>query len=94
MLGVGLGALLRNTASGISAFVGLLFVLPGISALLPASIGDAIGPYLPFNAGAAVATAVFEDPHHLSPWAGFGVLCIYVVVVVGAAAIRLVRRDA
>jgi ABC-type transport system involved in multi-copper enzyme maturation permease subunit len=94
VLGVGLGALLRNTAGGISAFVGLLFVLPGISALLPASLGDAIGPYLPMNAGSAVATAVFEDPHHLSPWAGFGVLCVYAAVVVGVAAVRLVRRDA
>ena len=31
-LGTGLGALIRNTAGGISAFVGLLFVLPGITA--------------------------------------------------------------
>jgi ABC-type transport system involved in multi-copper enzyme maturation permease subunit len=93
-LGLGLGALLRNTAGGISAFVGLLFVLPGITALLPASLGDAISPYLPMNAGSAVATASFENTHHLAPWAGFGVLCIYAAVILGVAAFRLVRRDA
>jgi ABC-2 type transport system permease protein len=42
-LGVGPGALARNTAGGIAALVGLLFVLPGITALLPASLGHAIG---------------------------------------------------
>ena len=35
---IGLGGLLRNTAGGIAAFVALLFVLPGISAILPSSL--------------------------------------------------------
>ena len=43
-LGVGLGALLRNTAAAISAFVGLLFVLPAVSALLPGGLGASIEP--------------------------------------------------
>ncbi|WP_028066016.1 ABC transporter permease subunit [Solirubrobacter soli] len=91
----GLGALTRSTAGGIGSFVGLLFVLPGITALLPASTSDAINPYLPWNAGSAVATAVFEDPlHHLSPWTGFAVFCGYTAIVVAAAAVLLVRRDA
>ena len=58
-LGVGLGALLRNTAAAISAFVALLFVLPAITALLPADLGASIGPYLPLHAGSAIATAQF-----------------------------------
>jgi len=94
VLGLGLGALVRNTAGGIAAFVGLLFVLPGITALLPRSLGHTISPYLPFNAGSAVATSHFEDANHLAPWAGFGVLCIYAAVIIAAAAVRVVRRDA
>ena len=94
VLGLGLGALVRNTAGGISAFVGLLFVLPGITALLPAKLGQSISPYLPFNAGSAIATDRFEDAHHLAAWPGFGVLCVYAAVIVAAAAFRLVRRDA
>lgn len=93
-LGVGMGALTRNSAGGIAALVGVLFVLPGITALLPASIGDAIGPYLPLNAGFTVTTSTFENPHHLSTWTGFAVFCAYAALVIGGAAIRLVRRDA
>jgi ABC-type transport system involved in multi-copper enzyme maturation permease subunit len=92
-LGVGLGALVRNTAGGIAALVGLLFVLPGITALLPSSIGDAISPYLPLNAGFTVTTSTFEDPHHLSTWVGFAVFCGYAALVIAAAAVQLARRD-
>ena len=93
-LGLGLGALVRNTAGGIAAFVGLLFVLPGITALLPASTGDAISPYLPLNAGTTVASSTFDNPHHLSTWGGFAVFCGYTTVIIAAAAVRLARADA
>jgi ABC-type transport system involved in multi-copper enzyme maturation permease subunit len=94
ILAIGLGALLRNTAGGIATFVFLLFVLPGITAILPASTGDAINPYLPLNAGFAVTTSTFEDSHHLSPWGGFALFCAYAALAVGAAAVGLLRRDA
>jgi choline-glycine betaine transporter len=95
ILSVALGALVRSTAGGIAAFVGLLFVLPGITALLPASIGDSIGPYLPINAALTVATSTFDPgSHHLGTWTGFAVFCGYAAVAVVAAAILLVRRDA
>jgi ABC-type transport system involved in multi-copper enzyme maturation permease subunit len=93
-LGLGLGALIRNTAGGIAAFVGLLFVLPGITALLPASTGDAISPYLPLNAGTTVASSTFDSSHHLSTWGGFAVFCAYTAVVVIIATVRLARSDA
>jgi ABC-2 type transport system permease protein len=57
VLAVGLGGLVRNTAGAIASLVGLLFVLPGFAALLPSSTADAINPYLPLNAGFAVATS-------------------------------------
>jgi ABC-2 type transport system permease protein len=94
LMAVGLGTLLRNTAAGIAAFVFMLFVLPGITAILPASLADSISPYLPLNAGTAVATSTFESTHHLAPWTGFGVFCGYTAAVLAAAAIGLVRRDA
>ncbi len=93
-LGVGLGALVRSTAGGIAVFVGLLFVLPGVTSLLPASVADNVNPYLPLNAGFTVATSTFEDSHHLSTWGGFAVFCAYTAIIVGVAAVRLVRRDA
>lgn len=94
VLAVGLGGLVRSTAGGIAAFVGLLFVLPGITALLPSNIGDAISPYLPLNAGFTVATSTFENSHHLAPWTGFAVFCGYAALALALAAVTLVRRDA
>jgi ABC-2 type transport system permease protein len=94
VLATGIGALVRNTAGGIAFFVFLLFVLPGITAILPASVGDAINPYLPLNAGFTVATSTFEDSHHLSPWGGFALFCGYAALAVLAAVVGLLRRDA
>src|ERR1700704_473496 len=45
LFGLGLGAVLRNTAGGISALAGVLFVLPPLLNVLPASWHDAIAPY-------------------------------------------------
>jgi ABC-2 type transport system permease protein len=94
VLATGIGALIRNTAGGIALFVFLLFVLPGITAILPASVGDSINPYLPLNAGFTLATSTFEGSHHLSPWGGFAVFCGYASLAVGTAIIGLLRRDA
>jgi ABC-2 type transport system permease protein len=94
ILSIGIGALIRNTAGGIALFVFLLFVLPGIVAILPASVGDSINPYLPLNAGFTVVTSTFEDSHHLSPWGGFALFCGYAAVAVAAGAVGLLRRDA
>jgi ABC-2 type transport system permease protein len=90
---LGLGAIIRNTAGAISAFAGILFVLPGIMQVLPSSWNDAVGPYLPSNAGQQIMSIV-QDPHMLSPWVGFAVLCGYTVVAMAIAAVLLVRRDA
>jgi ABC-2 type transport system permease protein len=91
---VALGTIVRNTAGGIALFVGLLFVLPGITAILPASVADSVSPYLPVNAGSGITTVVFENSHHLSPWGGFALFCAYTVVAVAIAAAVLRRRDA
>jgi ABC-2 type transport system permease protein len=93
LLGVALGALVRNTAGGIATLAGVLFVLPGIAAILPNSWGDSINPYLPSSAGEAII-AIHSDPHTLSAWSGFGLFTLYTVVAMVAAAVLLVRRDA
>jgi hypothetical protein len=94
LLSVGLGAMLRNTAGGIAAFVFLLFVLPGITHVLPSSVGDAVAPYLPLTAGTTVATSTFDDGHHLSTWGGFALFCGYAALALAVGAVSLSRRDA
>jgi ABC-type transport system involved in multi-copper enzyme maturation permease subunit len=94
LLCVGLGGLLRNTAGGIAVFVALLFVLPGISAILPSSVNDSISPYLPINAGTTVTSHTFDNPNHLSVWGGFALFCGYATIAILGAAVSLMRRDA
>jgi ABC-type transport system involved in multi-copper enzyme maturation permease subunit len=94
MLCLGLGAILRNTAGGIATFVALLFVLPGISAILPSSVNDAISPYLPLNAGTTVASHSFDNSHHLAVWTGFAVFCGYAALAIIGGAVTMMRRDA
>jgi hypothetical protein len=89
--GIVLDELTPRQASLEEAFMALtgdLFVLPGSVALLPASTADAVNPYLPLNAGFAVATSTFDNSHHLAPWTGLAVFAGYAVlaVVVAAAA--------
>jgi ABC-2 type transport system permease protein len=91
---VGLGGSVRNSAGGIAAFVGLIFVLSGIVDILPTNLGNAVMPYLPLNAGSGVATYRFDNSHHLSPWGGFALFCGYTVVVLLGASLTLMRRDA
>jgi ABC-2 type transport system permease protein len=92
LLGLGLGALLRNTAGGIATFATVMFVLPGLSALLPASWGDAIDPYLPLSAGSAVMDV--PGGGSLGPWPSLALFAGYTALVLAAAAVLLLRRDA
>jgi ABC-2 type transport system permease protein len=94
VIGLALGALLRRTAAGLAVFAAVFFVVPLVTAYLPAGI-KGFAPYLPSNAGGTVwgAGKLFGG-HQLAPWAGFAVLCGYAVVLTAAAAWRLRRRDA
>ena len=94
MMGVTLGALLRSTAAGISTLVGVFFIIPPLTGLLPASISDHLTKYLPSNAGEALWGGNFGAQSALSPWAGFALLCGYAVILIAAAAWRLRSTDA
>jgi ABC-2 type transport system permease protein len=93
VLGIGLGFLVRSTAGGIAALLGLLLVLPIIVAALPGSGSQAVERYLPSTAGRALFIMNGGDGM-LSPWLGFGVFLLYAAIVLAAAALALRRRDA
>jgi ABC-2 type transport system permease protein len=94
MIGMALGALLRNTAAGISTFVAAFFVIPPLTDLLPASWSSHFAQYLPAAAGESLFEGGRDLTHALAPWAGFGVLCAYAVMLIAFAAWRLRRADA
>jgi len=87
-----IGAIVRNTAAGISAFVAIFFVVPPLLLLLPSSWRDPIEPYLPNNAAQAIGT-FHNDSHTLNPGPGLVVFLGYLVLVVGIAAFLMRRRD-
>jgi ABC-2 type transport system permease protein len=94
LIGLALGALLRNTAAGIATFTAVFFVIPLLATLLPASISNHLAQYLPSNAGSAIWGGAAYVPNALAPWTGFALLCGYAAVLIGAGAWRLRRSDA
>lgn len=97
LLALGLATIIRHTAGAISAFVGVVLVLPLIVQALPTSINDAVARYLPANIG-LVLFSTNGLPDHLgpafSPWTGFALLVLYTVAALAAGCWVLVRRDA
>lgn len=93
LIGVALGFLLRSTASGIAVTVVAFFLLPGILGLFSTSIQDDVRPYLPSSAGTSL-TSVTHSSEYLNYWPAMALLLGYVVVLVGAALLRMMRSDA
>jgi ABC-2 type transport system permease protein len=91
LFGLGLGAIVRNTAGGIATFAGLMFVLPPLMNVLPTSWNAAASPYVPLQAGEALMRLHRGD--QLAPWTGFAVLCAYAAAAIVLAAVLLRRRD-
>jgi ABC-2 type transport system permease protein len=91
LFGLGLGAIVRSTAGGISAFAAIMFVLPPLMNVLPASWNRAASPYLPLQAGEAILATT--PGGHLSPWLGLLLFAGYAAVAIAVAAVLLVRRD-
>lgn len=93
LLGVGFGALIRNSAGAIAALFGVLLILPGLADVLPSSWQPDVVPYLPSNAGTAMLL-VNPDPTMMSPWSGFALFVGYALALLAVAAVLLKRRDA
>lgn len=93
ILALGLGTIIRKTAGAITAVFGILFILPAIAALLPSSLSE-IPKFLPGSAGQALISGTRRGADLLSPWAGFGVFCLYAVAAMVIGGVLLARRDA
>ncbi len=89
---LGLGAIIRSTAGGIAIFAAILFVIPPLLNILPASWNNAISPYLPSNAGRAIFSLT-HGSDLLAPGPGLALFCGYVALTIAIAAVLMVRRD-
>jgi hypothetical protein len=95
LFALGVGALIRHTAGAISTVIGVVLVLPILTGLLPSGwFYDHLNAYLPEQAGSLIFAVHQSGSQLLTAWQGFGVLCIWTVLVLAAATYLLERRDA
>lgn len=95
LLALGLGAIVRNTAVGITAAATVLFMSLILGAFLPGTWQAVLGRWIPFNAGSQIwSTASVPGSHQFPPWAGFTVFCAYAAAALGAGLAVFLRRDA
>jgi ABC-2 type transport system permease protein len=93
VIGLGIGAIIRNTAGAICAVAGLVFVLPLLFAVASPSVQDTTQKFLPDTMRNALV-AVRPVAHLLSPGLTLGLLCGYALVALAAGAWALAWRDA
>jgi ABC-type transport system involved in multi-copper enzyme maturation permease subunit len=93
----GLGAIVRNTAGGVTASFGLVFLLPQLAKALPTAWYIDVERWLP---GGDLLPAVTSsqsqplNPHMFSAWGEFAVFCGYPIVLLVIGALLFSRRDA
>lgn len=91
MLSLSIGAIVRNTAAGISIIIALLIILPVFLPLIPWSPLEELVKYLP-GAGESVMVTPGLVAH--SAWTGFAILAAWTVVATVVASVLIRRRDA
>ena len=90
-MGVGLGAIVRHTAGGIAALVGLIF-LPAILGVLPAPWGARVARFTLLDAARQV-TALHPATDLFAPALSLLVLLAWPALTLLAAALLITRRD-
>jgi ABC-2 type transport system permease protein len=92
LLALGIAVLVRHTAGAISAYVGVILVLPVIVSALPGSLQYQVERLLPLEIGSAMINNPVPDA--FAPWTGLLILCGYTILVLVLGTVLLVRRDA
>ena len=93
LLGQSLGWLLRSAVGAASALLGVMFVLPVLTLLIPGKAGDTVGQLMVSEAGAAMIRTDQPGPG-LDPMAGALIWTLYLGLAIGAAVLATNRRDA
>jgi uncharacterized membrane protein YdfJ with MMPL/SSD domain len=85
LFALAIGALVRHTAAAITVVIGFVLVLAPLAQLLPGSVGKHIHAYLPSEAGHLVAQQHPAKDDLLGPWQGFGVFCLWTLLLLALA---------
>ncbi|MFI5080725.1 MAG: hypothetical protein ACHQCE_06620 [Streptosporangiales bacterium] len=90
LIGVGLGALIRNVAGAAALALAWIALIEGIAGQL---IGPGLARWLPFYASEALSRAAITATRLLPQWGGGLVLLAYAAVFAAAAMLVTLRRD-
>ncbi|BAS06586.1 hypothetical protein AHiyo4_00080 [Arthrobacter sp. Hiyo4] len=95
LIGLSLGALLRNSAGGITVLVGLFFVLSiaaSFMTLIPGDFWKYVPQYIPSEAGGRFLSIGHTDGV-IDPWQGGLIFLGYVLLFLVPAVVVLKKRD-
>jgi len=94
ILSYAFGLIIRHTAGTISTMVGILFILPLITEVLPTDWINDITRWLPTTAADAILSTTVTQPNEFSAWGQLAVTAGYAVVVLIIGVTLFRKRDA
>jgi hypothetical protein len=92
LIGMAIGWIVRSTPGALVTYLGTILVIPVIFADVLGHWGQQVAKFLPSQAGSAFINTIPDGPS-LHPWAGLGVMALWVVGFLVVAVITLRRRD-
>lgn len=93
---LGVGTILRSSAGGIAAVLGVMLLLPTVLQMIPAEWAHDLIPYLLSSAGLGIFTSTTAEPagDALGAWLSLLIVLTWVGASIAGAAVLLKRRDA
>ncbi|MFF2369527.1 ABC transporter permease [Agromyces sp. NPDC058110] len=93
---LGVGTMLRSSAGGIAAVLGLILLVPTVFAMIPAEWAGEVIPYLLSNAGMGIFTSTSATPTdgEFGAWANLLIVLGWVAAAAIGGSVLLKRRDA
>ncbi|MFB9309552.1 ABC-2 type transport system permease protein [Agromyces hippuratus] len=93
---LGVGTMIRSSAGGIAAVLGLILLVPTVLQMIPAEWAHDLIPYLLSSAGLGIFTSTTAEPADdaLGAWLSLLIVLAWVGASIAGAAVLLKRRDA
>lgn len=93
LIGLGIGAIVRNPAGGIGAMAALQYVAPLLLSLLPGTLAEHFVAALPATSGQVILSNGSDVNGIYPPLACLGILMAWTAVLLAAGFVSVKRRD-